>query len=78
MPPPVDALHSTCKCYFVTWAHSGFCFFNPLTSMSDQDRIFSLQYVTLHGKTDTNAFPFKLLPKRLSGLFIRLKKFASV
>ena len=46
--------------------------------MSDQDRIFSLQYVTLHGKTDTNAFPFKLLPKRLSGLFIRLKKFASV
>ena len=39
MPPPVDALHSTCKCYFVTWAHSGFCFFNPLTFMSDQDRI---------------------------------------
>ena len=39
MPPPVDALHSTCKCYFVTWAHSGFCFFNPLTPMIDQDRI---------------------------------------
>ena len=48
-------------------------------------------YVTLHGKTDTNAFPFKLQNrllsvyirlngswKRLNGLLIRLKKFASV
>ena len=47
--------------------------------------------VTLHGKTDTNAFPFKLQNrllsvyirlngswKRLNGLLIRLKKFASV
>ena len=49
------------------------------------------EYVTLHGKTDTNAFPFKLQNrllsvyirlnsswKRLNGLLIRLKKFASV
>ena len=49
------------------------------------------EYVTLHGKTDTNAFPFKLQNrllsiyirlngswKRLNGLLIRLKKFASI
>ena len=48
-------------------------------------------FVTLHGKTDTNTFPFKLQNrllsvyirlngswKRLNGLLIRLKKFASV
>ena len=49
------------------------------------------RFVTLHGKTDTNAFLFKLQNcllsvyirlngswKRLNGLLIRLKKFASV
>ena len=55
------------------------------------DMIATLSFVTLHGKTDTNAFPFKLQNrllsvyirlngswKRLNGLLIRLKKFASV
>ena len=63
--------------------------------MNDQERIspydINTTYVTLHGKTDTNAFPFKLQNrllsvyirlngswKRLNGLLIRLKKFASV
>ena len=48
-------------------------------------------YATLHGKTGTNTFPFKLQNrlltvyihlngswKRLNGLLIHLKKFASV
>ena len=55
------------------------------------NKMQGMTYVTLHGKTDTNAFAFKLQNrllsvyirlngtwKRLNGLLIRLKKFASV